>query len=109
MYLHFVGIDIAAATFTVAWLVKGVWHHATFEQRRTDYGRFAQMLVNSGELDGARLLSRKTVDLMMQNHLAGLAKPNIGGDEASGFGLGGCEAYPDVFGIFPVEASHVPL
>lgn len=44
MYLHFVGIDIAAATFTVAWLVKGVWHHATFEQRRTDYGRFAHQL-----------------------------------------------------------------
>lgn len=54
-----------------------------------DYARFAQMLVNSGELDGARLLSRKTVDLMMQNHLAGLARPNTGGDEASGFGLGG--------------------
>jgi transposase len=44
MYLHFVGIDIAAATFTVAWLVKGLWHHATFEQRRTDYGRFAHQL-----------------------------------------------------------------
>lgn len=44
MYLHFVGIDIAAATFTAAWLVKGVWHHATFEQRRTDYGRLVHQL-----------------------------------------------------------------
>ena len=34
-----------------------------------DYGRFAQMLVNSGELDGVRLLSRKTIDLMDSNHL----------------------------------------
>jgi CubicO group peptidase (beta-lactamase class C family) len=54
-----------------------------------DYSRFAQMLVNSGELDGARLISRKTVDLMMLNHLGGLAKPTIGGNEADGFGLGG--------------------
>jgi CubicO group peptidase (beta-lactamase class C family) len=36
-----------------------------------DYLRFAQMLANGGELDGVRLLSRKTVDLMMMNHLSG--------------------------------------
>jgi CubicO group peptidase (beta-lactamase class C family) len=54
-----------------------------------DYARFAQMLVNSGELEGARLLGRKTVDLMMVNHLTGLEKPTIGSDEANGFGLGG--------------------
>lgn len=29
-----------------------------------DYFRFAQMLLNNGELDGVRLLSRKTVELM---------------------------------------------
>ena len=33
-----------------------------------DYMRFALMLANDGELDGARILSRKTVDLMMANH-----------------------------------------
>ena len=54
-----------------------------------DYARFAQMLANSGELDGQRLLSRKTVDLMMMNHLTGLPKPTIGGDDSDGFGLGG--------------------
>lgn len=54
-----------------------------------DYARFAQMLANSGELDGVRLLSRKTVDLMMMNHLAGLARPTTGGDDSDGFGLGG--------------------
>lgn len=54
-----------------------------------DYARFAQMLANSGELDGARLLSRKTVDLMMMNHLTGLARPTTGGDDSDGFGLGG--------------------
>lgn len=54
-----------------------------------DYARFAQMLANSGELEGARLLGRKTVDLMMMNHLTGLARPTIGGDDSDGFGLGG--------------------
>lgn len=34
-----------------------------------DYLRFAQMLLNGGELDGHRLLARETVALMMQNHL----------------------------------------
>ena len=34
-----------------------------------DYARFCQMLLNHGELDGVRLLARKTVELMIQNHL----------------------------------------
>jgi len=35
-----------------------------------DYARFAQMLLNHGTLDGARLLAPATVDLMTANHLA---------------------------------------
>lgn len=54
-----------------------------------DYARFAQMLANSGQLEGVRLLGRKTVDLMMMNHLVGLARPTTGGDDSDGFGLGG--------------------
>ena len=34
-----------------------------------DYLRFTQMLLNGGQLDGARILGRKTVDLMMLDHL----------------------------------------
>lgn len=61
-----------------------------------DYHRFCQMLLNGGELEGERILGRKTLDLMTMNHL-----PD-GGDLASwskslfseatnagvGFGLG---------------------
>lgn len=36
-----------------------------------DYLRFCRMLLNGGELDGARLLSPKTVALMTMNHLPG--------------------------------------
>ena len=36
-----------------------------------DYHRFTQMLLNGGELDGTRLLGRKTVDYMVVNHLPG--------------------------------------
>jgi CubicO group peptidase (beta-lactamase class C family) len=36
-----------------------------------DYLRFCHMLVNGGELDGVRVLSRKTVELMRTNHLPG--------------------------------------
>jgi CubicO group peptidase (beta-lactamase class C family) len=34
-----------------------------------DYLRFANMLVNGGELDGARILAPKTIRLMASNHL----------------------------------------
>ena len=58
-----------------------------------DYVRFAQMLLNSGELDGVRLLGRKTVELMMMNHLPEALLPfAVNPGEPSwgyGFGLGG--------------------
>jgi CubicO group peptidase (beta-lactamase class C family) len=34
-----------------------------------DYARFAGLLQNGGELDGVRLLARKTVQMMVKNHL----------------------------------------
>jgi len=34
----------------------------------SDYWRFSQMLLNGGELDGVRLLSPKTINLMISNH-----------------------------------------
>ena len=51
-----------------------------------DYFRFQQMMLNGGELDGVRILSRKTVELMTANHTGDfgiwLAGPGYG------FGLG---------------------
>src|SRR5262249_6088545 len=35
----------------------------------SDYLRFAQMMLNGGELDGVRILSRTTVALMTSDHL----------------------------------------
>jgi len=37
-----------------------------------DYSRFAQMLLNKGELEGEKILSRKTVDLMTSNSIGDL-------------------------------------
>ena len=48
-----------------------------------DYARFLQMMLNGGELNGVRLLSPTTVDLMTQNHI-----PHIDRGPGSGFGLG---------------------
>jgi CubicO group peptidase (beta-lactamase class C family) len=48
-----------------------------------DYARFLQMLLNGGELDGARVLGPKTVALMSQDHLDALY-----GSPGYGFGLG---------------------
>ena len=49
----------------------------------SDYARFLQMLLNGGTLDGTRLLSPKTVELMTSNHVGTLySNGNFG------FGLG---------------------
>jgi CubicO group peptidase (beta-lactamase class C family) len=53
----------------------------------TDYLRFAQMLLNGGELDGGRLLSRPTVELMMSSHTQDLG-PSAAAP-GHGFGYGG--------------------
>src|SRR5687767_6329410 len=52
-----------------------------------DYLRFAQMLVNGGQLDGVRILGTRTVDLMRQNHLPPIL-PSIVGAPGMGYGLG---------------------
>jgi CubicO group peptidase (beta-lactamase class C family) len=54
-----------------------------------DYARFCQMLLNGGELDGAHLLGRKTVELMLANNLTHLSPPVNEYSDAEGFGLGG--------------------
>ncbi len=53
-----------------------------------DYGRFLQMLLNGGELDGVRLLSPKTVELMTANHVGKLFDERGPADAGMGFGLG---------------------
>jgi len=52
----------------------------------SDYARLLQMILNGGELDGRRLLGRKTVELMLANHLAGIDTNWL--DPGVGFGLG---------------------
>lgn len=54
-----------------------------------DYFRFAQMLLDGGKGNGAVILGRKTVELMMQNHLAHLGPRIAGLNPGDGFGLGG--------------------
>ena len=42
-----------------------------------DYLRFAQMMLNGGELDGVRLLSPRTVELMQTNYVTDEARPTM--------------------------------
>jgi CubicO group peptidase (beta-lactamase class C family) len=56
-----------------------------------DYMRFAQFILNKGELDGVRLLGPRTVELMTANHLPPAVLPMAMGAERMpglGFGLG---------------------
>ena len=55
-----------------------------------DYFRFAQMLCNGGQLNGKRILSPWTVDLMMSNNVGDLFLGQSGRPpKGVGFGLGG--------------------
>ena len=58
-----------------------------------DYSRFCQMMVNGGNLNGARILGPKTVELMTASHLPPGIKPFLGENlavhtQGCGFGLG---------------------
>lgn len=54
-----------------------------------DYMRFAQMLLNRGELDGVRILSPRIVDFMHTNHVSPALLPyEIGGIPSAGYGFG---------------------
>jgi CubicO group peptidase (beta-lactamase class C family) len=75
----------------------------------SDYMRFCRMLLNGGELEGARVLAPRTVKLMTANHLPG------GGDMTElscsmfsesanagiGFGLGFAVAFDPVRALLP--------
>lgn len=52
-----------------------------------DYARFIQMLLDGGELDGARILSRKSVELMSCDHLGELPRAINLLQPGYGFGL----------------------
>jgi len=58
----------------------------------SDYLRFAQMLLNRGELEGTRILGPETIELMTRDHLGEIPI----WDDAGSFGFGlGFLVYPD--------------
>ena len=54
----------------------------------SDYARFANMLLNGGALEGARLLSPKSIELMTANHTAEVPHPLPIAGPGKEFGLG---------------------
>jgi CubicO group peptidase (beta-lactamase class C family) len=51
----------------------------------SDYSRFARMLLNGGELDGARILNDSTVQMIMSNQLP----EGVNYENGGSYGLGG--------------------
>ena len=61
----------------------GLWSTAM------DYARFSMMLANGGELDGVRILGRKTVEYLGENHLpTNIGHIGEGDTVGTGWGLG---------------------
>lgn len=62
------------------WSTKPVTYYAGgsgLSGTTADYARFLQMVLNGGVLDGVRVLSRKTVEMMLTNQIGAL-QPNYG-------------------------------
>ncbi|MEA4889308.1 MAG: serine hydrolase domain-containing protein [Clostridiaceae bacterium] len=55
---------------------------------RSDYTRFARMLLGGGTLEGCRILSSKSVDLMRSNHLGQVQIADYNWDTLKGYGYG---------------------
>lgn len=72
------------ADFTVAKALRS--GGAGLASTASDYLQFCRMLLNGGELDGARLLSRKSVEAMTSDHLGGVDHGTL--SPGYGFGLG---------------------
>jgi CubicO group peptidase (beta-lactamase class C family) len=73
---------------TPAWLAtKTLFSGGGLWSTPEDYMHFAQMLVNSGQLNGKRLLSPRTVDLMSSNHVGDLFASAAARNKGMGFGL----------------------
>ena len=52
-----------------------------------DYFTFAQMMLNGGEINGVRILGRKTVEYMSSNHLPKNLVPYSPNSQGEGYGL----------------------
>jgi len=69
-----------------------------------DYARFAQMLLNRGVLDGARVLAPKTVELMTADHLGPISR-GTGASSWPGYTWGLGLAVRQDKGIAPIPGS----
>ena len=65
-----------------------------------DYYRFCQMMLNGGELNGVRIISRKSVELMSQNHVQGKR------DDGYGLGFGDISEPKQLTELGSVGAYH---
>jgi CubicO group peptidase (beta-lactamase class C family) len=62
---------------------------AGFVSTASDYLKFAQMILNKGQLNGVHLLSRKTVELMTSNSIGDLYAPfRVNSGDKFGYGFG---------------------
>ena len=81
------GLEVADAFISAGYIYGGKFESGGGGLVATarDYMRFSQMMLNGGELDGVRILSPKTVDLMTTNHIGDMG---LGfGRKGVGFGL----------------------
>ena len=75
----------------------------------SDYGRFVRMLLNSGELDGARVLKAETVALMGQNHIGNVSVPALASALPRSRDFTFVADGRDKFGLgFLITTDHVP-
>ncbi len=82
-----VPIEKPSETSGYAYYTKRPFGGHSLSSTAMDYFIFSQMLLNGGELNGVRILGKKTVELMTSNHLPKEIPENLVGS-GMGYGLG---------------------
>jgi CubicO group peptidase (beta-lactamase class C family) len=92
VYQHADGGSLQPVPALQGEVVEGQWKYpsgsAGLYSTLDDFARFGQMLCNGGELEEVLIVGRKTWELMISNHLSGLADPFHNLNAGYGFGLG---------------------
>ncbi|AKT39667.1 serine hydrolase domain-containing protein [Chondromyces crocatus] len=79
---------VYSASYPLDWNGKYYSGGAGLVSTVNDYARFAQAMLNGGELDGVRLLKKETVDLMLKNHTTDVTFTEKEHGDAFGLGFG---------------------
>jgi CubicO group peptidase (beta-lactamase class C family) len=79
-----------------AWKLGGVAGHAGLFSTAADLARYAQAMLNKGQLDGQRVLAEETVERMTRGYMVSSGLRGLGWDKRTGYSINRGERLSDL-------------